>query len=147
MNYLLNTSILLHLFRNSPKVEFLKTTISSDSTNIVKISIVSQAELLSIGRQNRWGDRKIKDLIKLIHEFLIIPIDNEEIVMKYAEIDAYSQGKLKHQPLPKGLTARNMGKNDLWIAATASLTNSILVSTDHDFSHLRNTFLSLELID
>ncbi|MDB5243595.1 MAG: hypothetical protein JWP57_4220 [Spirosoma sp.] len=37
----------------------------------------------------------------------------------YAQIDANSQGKLKLQSLQPGMSARNMGKNDLWIAATA----------------------------
>ncbi|MET3125260.1 putative nucleic acid-binding protein [Arcicella rosea] len=36
-----------------------------------------------------------------------------------------------------------MGKNDLWIAATASLLNLTLVTTDSDFDHLNNYFLQL----
>lgn len=62
----------------------------------------------------------------------------------YGQIDAYSQGKLENQPLKK--SSRNMGKNDLWIAAIASLTNSTLITTDRDFSHLDKSFLDLALI-
>jgi tRNA(fMet)-specific endonuclease VapC len=39
-----------------------------------------------------------------------------------------------------------MGKNDLWIAATASLLNLKLVTTDRDFDHLETSFLSLQKI-
>ena len=36
-----------------------------------------------------------------------------------------------------------MGKNDLWIAATVSVTNATLVTTDKDFNHLDKTYLKL----
>jgi tRNA(fMet)-specific endonuclease VapC len=39
-----------------------------------------------------------------------------------------------------------MGKNDLWIAATASLLNLKLVTTDGDFDHLDSSFLSLHKV-
>lgn len=65
----------------------------------------------------------------------------------YAQIDAYSQGKLPEKPLPYGMSSRNMGKNDIWIASTAAVTNSVLVTTDKDFQHLDGVFLDLKLID
>jgi len=40
-----------------------------------------------------------------------------------------------------------MSKNDLWIAATASVLNATLITTDKDFSHLENIFLKLIYID
>ena len=44
--------------------------------------------------------------------------ENDDNLMEaYARIDAYSQGRLQGEPLD--MSARNMGKNDLWIAATA----------------------------
>jgi tRNA(fMet)-specific endonuclease VapC len=39
-----------------------------------------------------------------------------------------------------------MGKNDLWIAATASVLSATLLTTDKDFDHLKDVFLSLERI-
>ena len=36
-----------------------------------------------------------------------------------------------------------MGKNDIWIAATASVFNLKLVSTDKDFNHLDEEYLDL----
>ena len=40
-----------------------------------------------------------------------------------------------------------MGKNDLWIAATAAVTGAKLLSADNDFDHLNGTFLDFEKID
>ena len=54
----------------------------------------------------------------------------------YAQTDAYSQGRLKASPLPAGITARNMGKNDLWIAAMVLYLDMELHTTDNDFDHL-----------
>jgi len=45
------------------------------------------------------------------------------------------------------MSSRNMGKNDLWIAATASAFDMVLITTDRDFEHLDNTFLKLKYID
>lgn len=40
-----------------------------------------------------------------------------------------------------------MGKNDLWIAATASVTGATLLTTDGDFDHLESAFLTRVWID
>ena len=64
----------------------------------------------------------------------------------YAEIDAYSQGKLLSNPVPVGSSARNMGKNDLWIAATASILNITLLTSDKDFDHLNGVYLDVEKV-
>jgi tRNA(fMet)-specific endonuclease VapC len=40
-----------------------------------------------------------------------------------------------------------MGKNDLWIAATASVFNLTLLTSDQDFSHLDKTYLDVEIVD
>ena len=40
-----------------------------------------------------------------------------------------------------------MGKNDLWIAATASVLDLTLLTTDKDFDHLKDVFLDLAFVD
>lgn len=52
----------------------------------------------------------------------------------YTRIDTFSQGKLSEIPLE--MSSRNMGKNDLWVAATTLVTNATLITTDGDFDHL-----------
>ena len=78
---------------------------------------------------------------------LIYPIRTRTIIDAYAKIDAYSQGKLASKPLPLNMSARNMGKNDIWIAATAHVTQATLLTTDKDFNHLAGYFIDLQYID
>lgn len=81
----------------------------------------------------------------MLKNFSVIDINFEEILDRYAEIDAYSQGKLAKK---KGdFTSRNMGKNDLFIAATGSIYDLTLITTDKDFNHLSPEYLKLEWVD
>ncbi len=57
------------------------------------------------------------------------------------------QGKLTELPLPPNISARNMGKNDLWIAAAAHIIQATLLTTDKDFLHLDKHFFDIELLD
>ena len=77
--------------------------------------------------------------------FAITDINIDIIIKQYAQIDAFSQGKLKDRPL--SISARNMGKNDLWIAATAAAFQLELLTSDLDFDHLNNQFLTLHSIN
>lgn len=117
----------------------------SNTNNRIILSIVSLGEIKSLSLKNNWGEKKTKLLEEFIKKFLIIDIRYMELVDKYAEIDAYSQGKLKNKKL--NTSSRNMGKNDIWIAATASITKSKLIIFDRDFNHLDGTYLSLNLIE
>jgi len=40
-----------------------------------------------------------------------------------------------------------MGKNDLWIAASASFLKAELITTDKDFNHLDGNYIKLKRID
>jgi tRNA(fMet)-specific endonuclease VapC len=56
-------------------------------------------------------------------------------------IDAFSQNKY---PLLKlEVSARNMGKNDLWIAAISKVFKFKLITTDGDFDHLDDVMIDL----
>ena len=72
---------------------------------------------------------------------VIADINSKDVIREYGRIDAFSQGKLEEKPL--NLSARNMGKNDLWIAATTSVLNASLITMDKDFAHLHETFFEL----
>jgi predicted nucleic acid-binding protein len=148
MIYLLDTNLTLDFIRNNALSTKLATSFdwfSSENTTV--ISIATEGEMYAIARKNDWGKRRIENLTKNLSNFLIIPIDSEDIVQAYAEIDAYSQGKLENKPLPKGMTARNMGKNDLWIAATAYAIGAKFFTTDKDFTHLQDTYLDIHITD
>lgn len=77
----------------------------------------------------------------MLEEILVIDINSVDILQRYAEIDAFSQGRLNSRPL--NMSARNMGKNDLWIAATASVLDATLLTTDNDFDHLHEEFFEV----
>jgi len=131
MNYLFDTNVLLKYIRNRQFRRELETELNmSSSENRNLVSIVSVGELKSLSLRNNWGTRRNQELDDALQKFIIIDVRYMSLVIKYAEIDAFSQGKLKDKPLPR--SSRNMGKNDLWIAATASLTNARLVTFDQD---------------
>jgi len=109
------------------------------------ISVVSVAEIKSLAVKNNWGNKRTLVIEAFIEELVIIDIKYNELVDAYAQIDAFSQGKSKEMPL--NISSRNMGKNDLWIAATTLLTNSKLITTDNDFQHLNDTFFEVILIE
>ena len=144
MVYILDTNILIYLIRENPfvRAELYNRGIF-EIENTVSVSIASFGEILSFALQNNWGERKKDNLENLILNLRPIPIIKREMVDAYAEIDTYSKGKLTNRPLPVGLTARNMGKNDLWIAATAYLTQAILITNDNDFDHLDGVYFKI----
>lgn len=133
MRYTIDTNILVHLLTGSEIGKKIVKKIEVEDAFLI-ISIVTKAEIVSIATQRAWGEKKVERLMSIISETLIVPIDTDEIVELYADIDAFSQGK--NPRLDLGMSARNMGKNDLWIAATTKLTGSILLTTDNDFDHL-----------
>ncbi|MDX2301793.1 MAG: type II toxin-antitoxin system VapC family toxin [Microscillaceae bacterium] len=146
MNYLLDTNIILIYGRDSEisdKIE-KEYNLFSEENNLA-ISVVTLGELNSLTRQFKFGEKRRGMLYKLVEDIFKIDINFEEIIEKYGEIDAFSQGKLENQNLNK--SSRNMGKNDLWIAATASAYDLILVTTDKDFDHLESEYIQLKYID
>ena len=144
MNYLYDTNILAFIIKQDPAIEKLEKGIAEDSGNLKIISIVAKAEIETLAVLFKWGDQKREQLKNLLDQFLIIPIDSQQIVAAYVELDTYSQGK--HSNKSSGLTARNMGKNDLWIAATAMVTDSTLLTSDKDFDHMNGVFISVKKI-
>lgn len=146
MLYLLDTNIVIAYLRKheiAQKVDLLYNPLFGENT--AAISVVSVGELLALSKMNYWGNSKMKQLTLLLDELLILDIHSEEIIELYAEIDAFSQNKLLEKPL--GDTPRNMGKNDIWIAATAAVSKAKFLTTDKDFLHLHNIYIDLLLIN
>jgi len=138
--YLLDTNILIHALRNDSFWNDIIVEYKLSETQNY-ISVVSLGELYALSLRNNWGIPRIAKLQTLKEHFGIVDINVEAILYRYAQIDAFSQGKLKDQPLNN--SPRNMGKNDLWIAATASVFNLELMTLDQDFNHLNVAFLEL----
>jgi tRNA(fMet)-specific endonuclease VapC len=145
MRYLLDTNIIVLYLREGVLADFIDDTFNPlDDANEAILCVVSKGELKSLAKKNDWRIKKLAKLESLCEELLITDINSEDIIERYAEIDAFSQGRLKNKP--SSFSARNMGKNDLWIATTASIIGATLLTTDRDFDHLHNVFLDIEYI-
>ncbi len=145
MTYILDSNILLYLVRENVTIQNeIQQRQIFISQNQVNISIVTAGELYSIAVQNNWGEKKYVKLENLVLSLRPLPIDSQDLVEIYAEIDAFSKGKHPILKLPKGQSAIKMGKNDLWIATLTHVLDATLVTTDADFDHLDNVFFKLE---
>ena len=146
MNYVLDTNILLFYLREPLTKAYMEEQYNPfEATNNPIISIVTVGEIKSIALQNQWGGKRLQAVEDLLRSCIITDIKYEPILEKYAEIDAFSQGKILVQPL--GRSARNMGKNDLWIAATTAIANAQLLTSDHDFDHLHQKYFDVIKIE
>jgi len=146
VNYLLDTNILLIYSRDSDTANEIEKEFGFfNGQHNLAISAVTLGEVNSLTKQFKYGERKKQRLNQLIEDVFVIDVNIQTIIGKYGDIDAFSQGKLEGRPL--NTSSRNMGKNDLWIAATASVYKMSLATTDKDFQHLHDRFLTLNYID
>lgn len=147
MAYILDTNILIHKSRNSVIWDYVNQHyLRNKLKHEARISIVSAAEVQVFARRNNWGKPRLRELSKLLK--ILDPIKfNDDVVEKYIQLDLYSQNAHKSLKLPKPFNARNMGKNDLWIAATAATYQLPLITTDQDFQHLNDVFLDIIYVD
>ncbi|QMW02213.1 PIN domain-containing protein [Spirosoma foliorum] len=134
MLFLLDTNVLINLIRRNVELPPYSA-----------ISIITVAELKAFATKRKWGYQKRLALEKILGEIPIFGIEFS-LTDVYATIDAYSQGELMNDPLPVGVSARNMGKNDIWIAATALFYDAELHTSDNDFDHLPAIGLRLNKI-
>jgi tRNA(fMet)-specific endonuclease VapC len=135
-----DTNILLQLLRNADSMERLQFKLGSQYLEDF-ISIVTVAEIRSLTIQFNWGNPRINKMTEVLSDLSILDINSPEIVDRYVEIDCYS--KRKHPNLVSDFSAIKMGKNDLWIAATASLHQCTLLTMDLDFNHLHDKFVDI----
>ena len=100
---------------------------------VLPFAVVGELEAFALKAD--WGYQKVAFLRQLLERYPLVGFV-PELAGLYARLDAYSQGRLRGQPLPAGLSARNMGKNDLWIAASALEHCAALLTRDAHFSHI-----------
>lgn len=106
------------------------------------IPMVVAGELEAFALKADWGYQKVSFMRSILDYYPLVEV-SRALIPLYAQVDAYSQGKLKLHPLPPGVSARNMGKNDLWIAAVALSFDMDLHTADNDFDHLSSFGLRL----
>ncbi len=147
MHYLIDTNIIVHFVRDSALYKKVENDYQIfEPPNRVVVCEVSIGEIYSLSQRNRWGQKRVERLERFLSDLTVVPISYPDIYRAYADIDSYSQSHHPTRSLPQGMTARNMGKNDLWIAATAYVLRATLVTTDKDFDHLQR-FFDLEWVE
>lgn len=144
--YVLDTNIFVGYVRDAPYSRHLDQEYAPlERNNIALISVVTRGELQSLAYQFDWGKQKRSQLQNLLNSVRSVPIQSVDVVDRYAEIDAFSQNELPDRDMDE--SDRNMGKNDVWIAATASVIEATLITTDEDFDHLDGEFLDRIYVD
>ena len=110
MKLLLDTNILINFIRSRDfKKRFLEIYGRKDATLITSVVVIGELKAFAI--QRKWGKRKLAEVDFLSKNLIIYPIRIQQIINRYAEIDAYSQNKLTNKPLK--MSARNMGNPEV----------------------------------
>lgn len=142
--YVLDTGVAGAYLRNAPIWQHIAAEhrLPEDDAMLI-LSVVSWGELFSIAQINQWGHAKQSKLSGLLESLYVVDIAHadEQLIADYCILDAYSRNALQHKPLPNG--SRKMGKNDLWIAATAKTAQAELITMDGDFDHLHGQYLTV----
>ena len=134
---ILDTNILLAYVRGKELYAKIEAQFALRTSSLPPIiSVVSEGELRALALQFDWGAARRQEMERYLAYFTIVPLPFSDVVKTYAEIDDYSRRN--------GVA---MGKNDIWIAATASVTGARLLTTDKDFDHLGGVFLERDGVD
>ena len=146
MDYLIDTNIVVLYSRDNHNSKLIEQKYQLFGGNHkLFISVASLGEIDAIIKRLQLGEKRQRYIQRILSPVNKIGINFTEIISRYGDIDAFSQGKLPNNKA--NFSARNMGKNDLWIAATSSVYDLVLLTTDKDFNHLDNEYLNLEYID
>jgi len=138
--FLLDTNIVLALVRGGYLGAYLDQTFGLRAAKErALISLVTHGEIRVLAHRNDWGEKKLGVLETALDNLVTVDINHPAVLDAYVEIDLYSQ---KHAD-----GSRNMGKNDLWIAACAKAASAVLLTTDQDFDHLSPELLEVERVD
>jgi len=145
MNYVLDTNVVLFYLKDNHTKHFIEEQFGPfKSGNTAIISIVTIGEIGVLARKNGWGDKRLKIVEKLYDKLVIVDINSQDIIDAYIDVDSFSQGKHSRKEFKH--SSRNMGKNDVWIAATTIVTGSELISSDKDFEHLDGAFFKVNVV-
>ena len=135
--YLLDTNILIQFVRASPLWKVIRDKYQPLTVPLTPIiSVVTHGELRSLATQWKWEAFRRSQVEYALKFFHTETIFTEAIIDAYAKIDAHTESR-----------GRKLGKNDLWIAATAAATGACLLTTDRDFDHLCPLFFARDWID
>lgn len=148
--FLLDTGMLLGLTRKAPWARRTLDRVHLDDQETATFtSVICHGELLALAEKNGWGERRRTELASTLAKVPTLDINKQAILNAYALIDAWTHGKSVTTPhnVSPPEPAISMGKNDIWIAATAHASKATLLSTDKDFDHLDSVWLKHLYVD
>lgn len=126
----LDTGVLVHLSRAGDGVgEWIDATYAlSSRSHKPLLPTVVEAEVLAIARYHNWGERRLRQLDRMLGELVRVEMDRRAILESYADLYcvARREGQAIHDP----------NQNDLWVAATVHATDAVLLTMDSDFGFL-----------
>lgn len=123
---LLDTNVVLHLVRGKATGEALDRAYGLRARpDRPLISVVTIGEMMAMAKRLNWGAKKVETLKRLAGELVVVDIQNQTVLDKYADIDSFA---VKNGHV--------IGDNDVWIAATAAAAGAVLLTTDKDFDPL-----------
>lgn len=135
----LDTNILVDLVRNNKRGQKINERFQlTERAERPLYSSVTEGEILGLARlpKWKWGKPKLKQLEELLGNLVRVNAGLREVVDAYAELYSMSWS-----------TGNPTGDNDLWIAATAKATGSVLLTRDSDFDWMKPPLLSVERIE
>jgi tRNA(fMet)-specific endonuclease VapC len=134
---LLDTNVVLYLIRGKKQGQRIRDTYQLGArTERPMVSMITVGEILAIAERQKYGPEKREKLRQLLEELVIVEIKSP-IAQEYGRIQALLQGK--------GIP---IGENDTWNAATAAVTDSVLLTTDRrHFGKLPPGLIKLEIFD
>lgn len=127
--FLLDTNVILHLVRGNALGQQIRDTYDLlHCQPRPLVCVVSLAEMRVLADIYDWGEPKRNALDAAFRSLTMVNISHPTVIDAYVKIDLHARSH------PQG--ARQMGKNDLWIAACAAAANAYLLTTDKDFEFL-----------
>jgi tRNA(fMet)-specific endonuclease VapC len=140
LSYVLDTGVLLNLVRGKE----LGTRIDREfgltrSMRLHTVSIVTHGELKVLAERNEWGPEKRSALALALDNLVTVNIESDALIEAYVQVDRACRGIVGG--------SRTLGQNDMWIAATALLSDLPLITTDKDFLPLHEVLITVYWID
>ena len=86
--FLLDTGIILRYARSAGYAEYVDKKFDIFA-NTPLVSVVSKGEIYSLAIQRNWCPNQLKLLDELLRKLPVVDINHDQIIRRYAEIDAY----------------------------------------------------------
>ncbi len=145
--FLLDTGVLLGFVRQARWAHAVHVNHDLGSTEAMSFtSVICQGELLALSEKLGGGAKRRSVLEEALGNFPTLGI-TPLVLQSYALIDAWTHGRPVTGFPPPPTPAVSMKQNDIWIAASACVSQATLLSTDKDFEHLHDIWVDYAYAD